>query len=36
MPLDHDRFMRLAMEEAARAGAEGNPAVGSVIVRDNA
>ena len=35
MPLDHDRFMRLAIDEAARGGAEGNLAVGSVIVRDN-
>ena len=35
MPLDHERFMRLAIDEAARAGAEGNLAVGSVIVRDN-
>ena len=35
MPLDHDRFMRLAIDEAARAGAEGNAAVGSVIVRDS-
>jgi len=36
MPLDHEHFMRLAIEEAARGGAEGNSAVGSVIVRDNA
>ncbi len=35
MPVDHDRFMRLAIDAAARAGAEGNLAVGSVIVRDN-
>lgn len=35
MPLDHERFMKLAIEEAARAGAEGNAAVGSVIVEDN-
>ncbi len=27
--------MRLAIDEAARAGAEGNLAVGSVIIRDN-
>ena len=36
MPVDHEHFMRLAIDEAARAGAEGNSAVGSVIVRDNA
>ena len=33
MPEDHERFMRLALEEAARGGAEGNAAVGSVIVQ---
>lgn len=33
MPEDHARFMRLALEEAARGGAEGNVAVGSVIVQ---
>jgi tRNA(adenine34) deaminase len=33
MPVDHQRFMRLALEEAARAKAEGNIAVGSVIVQ---
>lgn len=31
-PAEHVRFMRLALEEAARSGAEGNIAVGSVIV----
>ena len=31
MPGDHERFMRMALEEAARAKAEGNIAVGSVI-----
>ncbi len=36
MSLDHDGFMRLAIDEAARGGAEGNLAVGSVIVRENA
>ncbi len=36
MALDHEGFMRLAIDEAARAGAEGNSAVGSVVVRDNA
>src|SRR5262245_10771032 len=34
MATDHERFMRIAMEEARRGGAEGNPAVGSVVVRD--
>ncbi len=33
MPANHEYFMRLAIEEAARGGAEGNSAVGSVIVR---
>jgi tRNA(adenine34) deaminase len=32
MPEEHEGFMRLALEEAARGGAEGNVAVGSVIV----
>ena len=36
MALDHAGFMRLAIDEAARAGGEGNVAVGSVIVRENA
>jgi tRNA(adenine34) deaminase len=31
---DHERFMRLALEEAQRARVEGNMAVGSVIVRE--
>lgn len=35
MPPDHEHFMRLALEEAARGGAEGNNAVGSVIARGN-
>ena len=30
---DHEGYMRMAMEEAGRAGAAGNRAVGSVIVR---
>ena len=34
MPQDHERFMRVALEEAAKGGAEGNVAVGSVVVRD--
>jgi tRNA(adenine34) deaminase len=33
MPVDHEHFMRLALEEAARGKAEGNVAVGSIIVR---
>ena len=32
MPSDHETYMRLALEETDRAGAEGNAAVGSVIV----
>ena len=35
MPHDHEHFMRTAMQEAATGGAEGNLAVGSVVVRDN-
>lgn len=34
MAVDHERFMRVALEEAEKAKAEGNSAVGSVIVRD--
>ena len=30
----HERFMRIAMEEARRGAAEGNVAVGSVVVHD--
>ena len=33
---DHDRFMREAIAEGAKGGAEGNAAVGSVIVRGDA
>lgn len=33
---DHEHFMRLAIDEGRRAGAEGNLAIGSVIVRDGA
>ena len=36
MSTNHEGFMRLAIAEAARAGAEGNSAVGSVIVQNNA
>jgi tRNA(adenine34) deaminase len=32
--VDHEHFMRLALEEGRRAGTEGNLAIGSVIVRD--
>jgi tRNA(adenine34) deaminase len=34
MPQDHEKFMRIALDEAAKAGAEGNIAVGSIIVKD--
>ena len=34
MPGEHEGFMRMALEEAARGGAEGNSAVGSIIVQD--
>jgi tRNA(adenine34) deaminase len=33
MPVDHQRFMRMALEEAAIGKAEGNVAVGSVVVQ---
>ena len=33
MPHDHEHFMRIALEEAARGKAEGNIAVGSIIVQ---
>ena len=36
MPGDHERFMRIALQDAAKAGAEGNQAVGSIIVRGDA
>ena len=35
MALNHERYMRLAIDEAAKSGAEGNLAVGSVIVQDD-
>ena len=35
MPIDHNHFMRLALEEASRSNAEGNIAVGSVLVQDD-
>jgi tRNA(adenine34) deaminase len=33
MPQDHEYFMRIALQEAARGKAEGNTAVGSIIVQ---
>ena len=33
MPVNHERFMRMALEEAAKGKVEGNVAVGSVIVQ---
>ena len=33
MAADHERFMRMGLEEAEKAGAEGNDGVGAVIVR---
>jgi tRNA(adenine34) deaminase len=33
MPGDHERFMRIALGEAAKGKAEGNVAVGSVIIQ---
>jgi len=35
MPADHERFIRLAIDEADKGGAEGNSAVGSIIVENN-
>ncbi len=35
MPADHERFLRLAIDEADKGGAEGNSAVGSIIVENN-
>lgn len=32
MAMDHERYMRMALEEAERGAAEGNAAVGSVIM----
>ena len=34
MTLEHEQFMRIALEEAQRAADEGNVGVGSVIVMD--
>jgi tRNA(adenine34) deaminase len=34
MSTDHERYMRMAVEEAKKGGKLGNPPVGSVIVRD--
>ena len=33
MPHDHEHYMRIALQEAARGKAEGNIAVGSIIVQ---
>jgi tRNA(adenine34) deaminase len=33
MAQDHEKYMRVALEEGERGGAEGNTAVGSVVVR---
>ncbi len=35
MPTDHERFMQVAIDEADKGGAEGNSAVGSIIVENN-
>ena len=35
MPADHERVIRLAIDEADKGGAEGNSAVGSIIVENN-
>ena len=35
MPADHERFIRLAIDEAGKGGAEGNSAVGSIIVEND-
>jgi tRNA(adenine34) deaminase len=34
MSADHERYMRMALEEAEAGGREGNMAVGGVLVRD--
>ncbi len=36
MSQDHESYMRVALEEAAKSAAEGNSAVGSIIVRGDA
>ena len=36
MQQDHERFMRLALDEARKAGEVGNRAIGAVLVRDGA
>jgi tRNA(adenine34) deaminase len=33
---EHERFMRVALEDAATGGAEGNDAVGSIVVHEGA
>lgn len=34
MATDHDKFMDMCLEEGRKGAAEGNPPIGSVIVRD--
>ena len=34
MPTDHERFIQMAIDEADKGGAEGNSAVGSIIVEN--
>lgn len=34
MPVDHIKFMDIALEEGRKGAAEGNPPIGSVIVRN--
>ena len=34
MPTEHERFVRMAIDEADKGGAEGNSAVGSIIVEN--
>ena len=36
MPTEHERFVRMAIDEADKGGAEGNSAVGSIIVENGA
>jgi len=36
MPTKHERFVRMAIDEADKGGAEGNSAVGSIIVESGA
>lgn len=36
MPTEHERFVRMAIDETDKGGAEGNSAVGSIIVENGA